>query len=564
MIWLLFLAFAAMVFMIPGLNDAYQTPRLVALAAICVPLLLRRSPRSSKLEIESCNLLAAWVIVAGFSRDMSASVFGSYLAPFDGLTAVSIYVAILIGVARLRTSIEDVATAICWSSLPLSAYAIAQRFFTDPLMGTMRLPSGRVIASQGSPVYLGAVLAVVAAVAASLLGGRRARLAAATLALALPALWFTQTRGAMLAAAIGAFALLPWRYQILANLSVLASMLIHPRLHATASDLGRFEIWREALAMFRAHPFVGSGPGTFEMASRAFITPAYIAAQRNAYIVSQSAHNLVLHVMATTGLLGLTAAAAIAFAALRAARALGPDQRRMLLAPTVAFAVVSLFNPVPHSAIALLAMLFGAASSLNPAAICSREGGHFDDCNVVYPKETREYAFACLSIISLFFSARVAVGDYYYAQAVRSNRAGDHIAAANNMGLAARANPEELRIVALQIDSSVALMPTLNLADRRVVASACLDWAAQGVLEHPHDPLAHEIMGRAILVAVSLGMKQTPLEAMAAFKTAQALAPTFPALMLRRRALARALGDAAEESSAARELARVERLAGGA
>lgn len=564
--WLLIVTSSALLFMVPGLNDQYQTPRLAAMAAACLPLLLRASARRSSLEVPAIALLVAWVISSALSCDPIASVFGSYLAPFDGLTAAVVYLGLLVGVSRLGTSVQDVAEAICWASIPLSAYAIAQRFVGfDPLRMGLPLPEGmRVIGTNGSPVYLGAVLAVVAAVAAASIGGRSRRLALTSLALCMPALWLTQTRGALLAAAFGIGFVLPRRMKIAAALAVLAAMVLHPRLHAVASDLGRIEIYREAMAIFKSHPILGSGPGTFELASREFITPAYIAAQRNASMVSQNAHNLVLQIMATAGLAGLAAFVLLCVAAWRATRDSGEYCRGILGAAALSFAVVACVNPVPHAAIALLAILFGAASSRIASAYCAIGHEHKGGCEVVYQKDRRAYACAAMAAVSFVLSVRVAVGDYHYAQAIRFARGKDAVRAANSMSLAARANPWEIRLIARRIDAAVALLPTLRHDDRKVVVNACLDWAAQGVAEHRNDPLAHEILGRTILVAVQLGMEQTPLEAMAAFKTAQSMAPTFPALMLRRRALARALGDAKEEAAAAEEFARVQRFAEGA
>ena len=555
-IWLFSIAFVALAFFVPGfvLNDPYQAPRLAALAAICIPLLLRKSSRSSSLELPAWTLLLAWCGACMFSRDLSYSLVGSYLAPFDGLASVAVYVALMVGVARLGASVEDAAEAICWASVPVSAYAIAQRFVSDPFL-VDALPSGhRVISSQGSPVYLGAVLAIVAGTAIGLAFTERRRAALLALALAIPALWFTGTRGAILATMVAGFIVLPARARW-AALAAAPLLLLHPRLQSLGSDLGRIETWKMALAMFRDHPFVGIGPGTYEMMSRVYITPAFIHAHGgNAFMVSQSGHNLLLHILATTGLLGLLGAVGLGAAAWGHVVNSEAPARRILVSASVAFLVAASLNPVPHAGVAVLALLFGCAST------CDK----FEDIfrGLDWKEPSREYAYAGMAVLSLVLASKIVVGDYFYARGTFAQGRGDIVDAANYLQKAAKANPFEARHVLRRIDAAMALTPGMGQKDRITVARACLGWAREVAKEHPNDSFAHEVLGRSIVVAHAFGLEADLREAMYEYRQAQRLAPTFPPLMLRRRFLAQKMGDRDEERAAMRDYSQVQFIGG--
>src|SRR5687768_2300206 len=87
---LLALASAAIIVFVPMIADPYMTPKLVALGLVCLFLLVRRSPSGSSLTPHALGALLAWAIAAVFSRDRSYTMVGSYISPFDGLTAVTL------------------------------------------------------------------------------------------------------------------------------------------------------------------------------------------------------------------------------------------------------------------------------------------------------------------------------------------------------------------------------------------------------------------------------------------------------------------------------------------
>ncbi len=527
--WLFALVFAAMIFFLPWTGDPYYMPRLALVAAICVPMLLMSKERSSGLTVYVLFGMMMWLFAASFSQDQAYTTVGAFAASFDCLTAVSVLAAVTLGVGRLNVTAEDVADVVVMGSIPLSAYSILQRIILtrDPFLQTNLPGLTRVVATQGWPVYLGAMLAISAACA---LGSFRRRPVLATVALifALPAIGFTGTRGALAAVILAAFVVVPGRAKWLALL--LSPFAYLMRAGALRSDTNRVENYKIAWHMFKDHILFGTGPGTYPVISRQYITDSYILANHSTMIASQHAHHQVLHVLATTGLVGLIGYGIVLLGCWRVAR--DSEHKTLLITVVVAYAVVASLNPVPFSVTVLMAMLFGAASSIE---------GAVED--LITPMAL---AFMCL--VSVFLAGRIVLADYYLRDAVRIINTKDRIAMVRDVNMAAKLNPWELRITSLQVDG---LMPTS--------IEAAVEAAHQGVLMHLNDSSAHEVYGRAVLMGAQAG-KYDPRQALLAFNHAQKLAPTFMPLMFRRRALAMGLGNAHEAIIANADLIRMQNL----
>jgi O-antigen ligase len=511
---LIFAAVAAALWtMAPGLADPYQSPKLLAMGLVAIAMLLAPARHESRLEGHVAWALLLWAIAAACTTDRSYMLVGAWLQPFDGYTAVVIYAALAIGAARLGSDLEQTADAVCVAGVPVCYYAILQRFFADPLIPAA-LPSGRVVATMGSPVLLGPVLAIVAACAMA----RRNWLA---LALAIPALYLTGTRGAMLGACAAALVLAPGRLRWLAAAFGAAVVLLHPRAAAVASDVGRMEIWRIAWDVFKSRPIVGVGPGAFGEAFRAHVSPAYVIVRGSSLAAADHAHNELLQALATTGVVG-----GLGYIVLLGGAAALAAENQLLLAAGAAYLVPAMLNPAPHAAVALLALLFGAASAVARV-----------------DRQPRRWALAAAAALSVALTARVVAGDYHYARGLRST---DAMTRADQFNRAAQADPWEPKITAAQLDSAAAV--TKDPA----VAAACVSIARELVARHPLDSSAHEILGLAMLRAGG-----SLEDAAAEYDEAQRLAPTFPLLMLRRRALAAFMGQGWRLQAAESDLARV-------
>ena len=82
--------------------------------------------------------------------------------------------------------------------------------------------------------------------------------------------------------------------------------------------LTRFELWQNAFNAFLENPVVGIGPGNYKVLN--LINPTIRLEFIHFYIRGLNAHNLLLHYMAETGVVGTTAMLALIFNQLRGGR----------------------------------------------------------------------------------------------------------------------------------------------------------------------------------------------------------------------------------------------------
>jgi O-antigen ligase len=208
---------------------------LVALAAWLMKLIAERGPRYDTLApltprswwrvpmlLPVSALVGMYLIATALSVAPSISLYGSYQR-MQGMFSTFAYIVLFAVVAanlRRRLQIERLITVVAVTSLPISIYAILQRYEQDPL------PWGgdtveRVTGHMGNAIFIGAYLIMAAmAVLSRVVSSFRAvmvsaeRLTAHTfraalyifsLALNLVAIWFTQSRGPQLGLLAGAF-----------------------------------------------------------------------------------------------------------------------------------------------------------------------------------------------------------------------------------------------------------------------------------------------------------------------------------------------------------------------
>lgn len=534
-----FAAFSALALFVPELADQYQAPKTLALGLAALAMLLVPSNRGTSMLKYLVAGLVAWTISAMFTSDRAYTMVGGYLTPFDGGASVMVYAGLLIGAARLALSPEFVARAVCWSSIPMSLYAVFQRFFHDPLQPIVDKFSDRVSSSQGGPVYLGAMLAVAFACGAYNIKRGNRRLGLITTILAAIALVFSGTRGGMLGAAAAVFILVPSKWRLAVFSCAAVALATHPR---SLSDVTRMEIWKIAVSMFSEHPLLGYGPGTFAMAVRTHTTPEFVAMQKNSVVSLYHAHNILLHAAATTGIVGLIGLVTVLAGAWRVIRT--HAKAELLLCVAAACAVVTAFNPAPAGVAAILALMVGSASS---------------------EKAKPQYVFrgvmvlACLG--SLFLSTRIVMAEmsYYAAYMTPKSEIFDR---AYHLNEAATWNPWELRFVSTQITSMENLAVLQPSRERAEILSACEALARHQVELHPADSSAYEIHGRSILVSSMAGLRANPIEALKQFSIAQTLAPTFLPLAIRRMSLARTLRMPKEIEKAEADVKRLSILEG--
>jgi len=124
------------------------------------------------------------------------------------------------------------------------------------------------------------------------------------------------------------------------------------------SDAGRVGIWRVAVKAWSAAPYLGHGPDTFENSFRQYRDAEFAKIEDSDSYGQADAHNDLLQVLATGGLLGLLVYLGLAVMAFRAVK-----HNAAALASLTALFVNAKFNPVPLEAMVLAAVLVGLASN---------------------------------------------------------------------------------------------------------------------------------------------------------------------------------------------------------
>ena len=204
----------------------------------------------------------------------------------------------------------------------ISIYGILQK---TGGAGQVQVPQlDRVFATFGNPIFFAAFLIVSIPVALGAFleskGFWRRSALLLTLLLALWALFYTGTRAAFLALPL-AMALTwsreLWRNKgkILIVIAVLAALLLSsPKIReavvssrATATSQTHTLIWKDVLKMWKAHPWTGTGFGTFHVEFRQYQSAELQAAWPQNERIVNDAHNEYLQILAETGLVGFVA-----------------------------------------------------------------------------------------------------------------------------------------------------------------------------------------------------------------------------------------------------------------
>ena len=253
--------------------NSFVIPRIIVIAAAAVVAILwDRVPRAALV------LLAVMAASAAHGILPWISVWGLPQQWAHGLMAAIIYAGLLACPTKQPW--------LRWLGVALSVHAVLQRFALDPLVNPAWLPAGRAVAYIGSPVDLGALLAMAAPVAGP------------WLPIVIAGLWACGSRAAWLAAAV---ALTPGRWRLL----FLPAIMI-PFLLKAPKDIARVELWRIAARSVYERPWLGSGPETYVITFRRLKTERLVKAVGPGYLQAH-AHNDLLEAASTIGLLGLAA-----------------------------------------------------------------------------------------------------------------------------------------------------------------------------------------------------------------------------------------------------------------
>ncbi|BAS27917.1 O-antigen ligase family protein [Limnochorda pilosa] len=176
--------------------------------------------------------------------------------------------------------------------------------------------------------------------------------------LSLAAVFVTLSRGAMVGVAASAVAgalLLSWRVLIpaaaLLGVALVSSPLFRERLLSTldlARNVQRFRIWEGSLKLIRDHPWLGVGPGNFELAYPQYRLP-------EEYEHAMTPHNLYLNITTGWGIPGaLILFGWIAWVMLRNLRRSMAPYKKVVLLILITFWVHVLFDDLITPQVGLL------------------------------------------------------------------------------------------------------------------------------------------------------------------------------------------------------------------
>lgn len=290
-------AWAQAFFCWPIIDRGFVEPKLAALFATMVWISCQRLPaRAARPLLALCAVatLSWW-----YSISTQLSLYGLPVQPGYGLMAMG-----CLAVVYAHSHISPVQPRQwAWLALALGVLAILERLGQDPMsvlahhdprLAFSRMPAGRVVGWVGSPVDLGAILAMLLAFCGPIPG-----------AFVVVGLWLTGSRGAWLAAACG---LLARRWPKLTTPILVVSCFIIFLQPRNLDDRARAAIWRGAAHTFWHGPLStfwhGAGPSTFVYSFSGEPRAEYSAIIGPTHNAGH-AHNDLLEALSATGLLGL-------------------------------------------------------------------------------------------------------------------------------------------------------------------------------------------------------------------------------------------------------------------
>lgn len=495
------------------------------------------------LPLAACLLAAG--LSAAASADPATSLRGRYDSYAYGLWGLCLLAACAQLAGRSARGREaERASWMVWSAALVAGYAIAQKLGFDPIFRLKALPAGgRAVSTLGSPVDLGAFLALLLPPALRLADGRR-RAGFIAAALIAGGLLASGSRGAMLAASVGAAAywLLSRRRALLPSAGVAAAAAGAAiawtfRPGASIVDAARREVWKSALAAFARSPWLGTGLDGFEDALRRLRTAEFTALMGSSHHQAYP-HNDLLQALSGLGLPGAAAYAWLLWSAARAARrALDPEASRPLAA-ALAAGLLALWvnlalNPVSLEVLAFAAVAAGLLASLGEAAP-----------SAPLPRLPL-LALAALATASLAGALGLARADAVFKAGARAQAAGDFAAARREFARARAAAPCELSYILGEVNAIGDWINATRVVDERLALLALAEKDGRVAVScHPRQSTAHYIAGAAARMHADLGFRDQLPVAARELDAALELDPRFGPLLAARLEVARLMGDA--------------------
>ena|GEM_PF-2548119 len=372
-------------FFLTNFNDTFDLPKLglvyisVAFFLPWIYFQISKTPSRPLFYTGAEGLLlvlfVALAVSAFYSIDRDISWNGFYRIYVFGLLPITAFL-LLFWISAQEDAADMLTRWIMIGGAVAGLYGLLQVCGIEPFSAMPRVRGFRPWSSLGNPIYLGAVCMMALTLT---LGEFNRRKNDRGLIVALgcsqaAGLLLSLSRSAWVGTVVGIL-YLSWaqkrkRMLEFTGAFVLISLLFLPAVRERATELfsrsevsnaSRVEGWKGALQVWRAAPFLGSGPDTFFEAFRARRTLAYIRATSTS-VTQGHAHNDFLQMAATTGLLGVSAfTALIVVLGLKAWRKSreNPLTAAPLAAACVALLVQDQFNFSSVTTTAWAALLLG-------------------------------------------------------------------------------------------------------------------------------------------------------------------------------------------------------------
>ena len=554
----------------------YSLPKLVVLcvAALLAALGLALSaegslPSAAELDAPVLAVLGAAALATLFSSDPRQSLAGHEDGWTFGLWQLALYALLYHAAARAgERAKKTMLKAGLAGAAAASAYAVLQALGLDPFLAASDLPTGgRAVSTLGSPVYLGAYLALWLPLALHWSWDEpgEKHFGRAALSLIAAGLAATVTRAAWGAALLGVAAYaalsgklgtLRWSAKragaaaALSLILVVAGSFALARRRHLGEETVRLSIWRTAAAAFAEHPVLGEGLDGFESAFRRHRRDDYIRARGMEF--QAHAHNDLLQALATTGAVGTAAYAWLLCALALAAKRALDDEAGRARAAALAAGLLALWltmeaNIVSLSALACAALVAGALSrpaSGAPARLA-----------------ILRTAALPLAAVSVFFALRMTAADRDFRlarQAALEHRLQDAVSRFKEATAAERCS---LSYREAFINYLGSLAPTAPGAARRGVVDMAASLGRDAVDCHPRTGLAYTIRGYGALLQAAAGDLSKLPAARADLDRAAESDPSLLSLLRLRLGAAKLAGDAEAAARLQSRLSELEALA---
>ncbi|MHB8220695.1 MAG: O-antigen ligase family protein [Acidimicrobiales bacterium] len=398
-------AFLLPVLFLPTLSSSVEPPKTAVLWVLTgagLPFLVllalgQGRARGSSTRTWAARAAVGFVVVAGIATVLSKAPLHSVVGDYTDMTGLLFFGGLAacwaLGTGVSAADRRLVENAIIWAAALNALVAFYQRFPGLKGVGLGMYGGNQPDGLLGNPVFFGALLAaslallaprmferpgvwapVTALVAfATALSGERLPVLVAVVVVAWSIWALHRSDGLGLRDALSRTRAIV--YGATSAVALLVGSIIpgpgsfaHHLAASTATETfgARFGAWLVGLHALAAQPVFGAGPAQFEAATLPHYSVAF--AQATAQRFFNDAHNMVVEVTVTTGVLGLVAFAAWVFFALR-------DRGGPLVVFALAIGITELAEPlfVGLTSLAFLALGAAALRSEHPWA-WSRDG----------------------------------------------------------------------------------------------------------------------------------------------------------------------------------------------